>query len=157
MLTVIIGALCNIVLDPIFILGLNMGVQGAALATVISQAVSSIWVIKFLCSEKSVLHLKRKNLKLMPRILFPCIMLGFSPFLMQLTENIDAVSFNVSLLKYGGDIAVGAVSILCSIMNFTMLLLVGLTQGAQPILSYNLSAGNIGRIKRHFGCCFSPA
>lgn len=150
MLTVIIGALCNIVLDPIFIFGLDMGVQGAALATVISQAVSSVWVIKFLCSEKSVLHLKRKNLKLMPKILLPCIMLGFSPFLMQLTENIVAVSFNVSLLKYGGDIAVGAVSILCSIMNFTMLLLVGLTQGAQPILSYNLGAGNIVRIKKTF-------
>ena len=150
MLTVIIGALCNIVLDPIFIFGFDMGVQGAALATVISQAVSSVWVIKFLCSEKSVLHLKRKNLKLMPKILLPCIMLGFSPFLMQLTENIVAVSFNVSLLKYGGDIAVGAVSILCSIMNFTMLLLVGLTQGAQPILSYNLGAGNIVRIKKTF-------
>lgn len=150
MLTVIIGALCNIVLDPIFIFGFDMGVQGAALATVISQAVSSVWVIKFLCSEKSVLHLKSKNLKLMPKILLPCIMLGFSPFLMQLTENIVAVSFNVSLLKYGGDIAVGAVSILCSIMNFTMLLLVGLTQGAQPILSYNLGAGNIVRIKKTF-------
>lgn len=150
MLTVIIGALCNIVLDSIFIFVFDMGVQGAALATVISQAVSSVWVIKFLCSEKSVLHLKRKNLKLMPKILLPCIMLGFSPFLMQLTKNIVAVSFNVSLLKYGGDIAVGAVSILCSIMNFTMLLLVGLTQGAQPILSYNLGAGNIVRIKKTF-------
>ena len=150
MLTVIIGALCNIILDPIFIFGFDMGVQGAALATVISQTVSSVWVIKFLCSEKSVLHLKSKNLKLMPKILLPCIMLGFSPFLMQLTENIVAVSFNVSLLKYGGDIAVGAVSILCSIMNFTMLLLVGLTQGAQPILSYNLGAGNIVRIKKTF-------
>lgn len=145
MLTVIIGALCNIILDPIFIFGFDMGVQGAALATVISQTVSSVWVIKFLCSEKSVLHLKSKNLKLMPKILLPCIMLGFSPFLMQLTENIVAVSFNVSLLKYGG-----AVSILCSIMNFTMLLLVGLTQGAQPILSYNLGAGNIIRIKKTF-------
>ena len=150
MLTVIIGALCNIILDPIFIFGLNMGVKGTAFATVISQAVSSVWVIKFLCSKKSAIHLRRKNLKFMPKILLPCIMLGLSPFIMQLTENIVAVSFNVSLLRYGGDIAVGAVSILCSIMNFTMLLLVGLTQGAQPILSYNLGAGNIVRIKKTF-------
>lgn len=150
MLTVIIGALCNIVLDPIFIFVFNMGVQGAALATILSQAVSSVWVVKFLCSDRSALHLRRKDLKFVPKLLIPCIMLGFSPFLMQLTENIVAVSFNVSLLKYGGDIAVGAVSILCSIMNFTMLLLVGLTQGAQPILSYNLGAGNTVRIKKTF-------
>ncbi|MGN0178379.1 MAG: MATE family efflux transporter [Monoglobaceae bacterium] len=150
MLTVMIGAVCNIILDPIFIFCLNMGVEGAALATVISQMVSSFWIIKFLCSEKSILHLKRKHLKLVPHILLPCVALGLSPFLMQLTENMVAVSFNVSLLKYGGDIAVGAVSILCSIMNFTMLLLVGLTQGAQPILSYNLGAGNVERIKRTF-------
>ncbi|MGN0601052.1 MAG: MATE family efflux transporter [Oscillospiraceae bacterium] len=150
MLTVVIGAVCNIILDPILIFGMDMGVEGAALATIISQAVSSVWVINFLCSKKSLLHLKRKHLRLMPGILLPCVMLGLSPFLMQLTENLVAVSFNVALLKYGGDIAVGAVSILCSIMNFTMLLLVGLTQGAQPILSYNLGAGNITRIKKTF-------
>lgn len=150
MLTVVIGAVCNIILDPILIFCMDMGVEGAALATIISQAVSSVWVIKFLCSKKSLLHLKRKHLRLMPGILLPCVMLGLSPFLMQLTENLVAVSFNVALLKYGGDIAVGAVSILCSIMNFTMLLLVGLTQGAQPILSYNLGAGNITRIKKTF-------
>lgn len=150
MLTVMLGAVCNIILDPIFIFGFNMGVEGAALATVLSQAASSLWVIRFLCSKKSLLHLKRKYFKFIPSILFPCIALGLSPFLMQLTENIVAVSFNVSLLKYGGDVAVGAVSILCSIMNFTMLLLVGLTQGAQPILSYNLGAGNAVRIKKTF-------
>ncbi|MGN1271843.1 MAG: MATE family efflux transporter, partial [Lactobacillus sp.] len=150
MLTVMLGAVCNIILDPIFIFGFNMGVEGAALATVLSQAASSLWVVRFLFSKKSILHLKRKYFKFIPSILFPCIALGLSPFLMQLTENIVAVSFNVSLLKYGGDIAVGAVSILCSIMNFTMLLLVGLTQGAQPILSYNLGAGNAVRIKKTF-------
>ena len=150
MLTVLIGAVLNIILDPIFIFVLNMGVRGAALATIISQAVSSIWVVKFLCSKKSILHLKIEYLKIKPKLLFPCIALGFSPFLMQLTENVVAVSFNVALLKYGGDIAVGAVSILCSIMNFTMLLIVGLTQGAQPILSYNLGAGNKIRVKKTF-------
>lgn len=150
MLTVLIGAVTNIILDPIFIFALNMGVRGAALATIISQAVSSIWVVGFLCSKKSILHLKMKYLKINPKLLLPCIALGFSPFLMQLTENVVAISFNVALLKYGGDIAVGAVSILCSIMNFTMLLIVGLTQGAQPILSYNLGAGNKKRVKRTF-------
>ena len=150
MLTVLIGAVLNIILDPIFIFVLNMGVRGAALATIISQAVSSIWVVKFLCSKKSILHLKIGYLKIKPKLLLPCIALGFSPFLMQLTENVVAVSFNVALLKYGGDIAVGAVSILCSIMNFTMLLIVGLTQGAQPILSYNLGAGNKLRVKKTF-------
>ncbi|MCI7805167.1 MAG: polysaccharide biosynthesis C-terminal domain-containing protein [Oscillospiraceae bacterium] len=121
MLTVVIGAVYNIILDPILIFCMDMGVEGAALATIISQAVSSVWVIKFLCSKKLLLHLKRKHLRLMPGILLPCVLLGLSPFLMQLTENLVAVSFNVALLKYGGDIAVGAVSILCSIMNFTML------------------------------------
>ncbi|MGN0404727.1 MAG: MATE family efflux transporter [Bariatricus sp.] len=157
MLTVMLGAVCNIILDPVFIFGFGMGVEGAALATILSQAVSSAWVVKFLCSGKSILHLKREYMRFMPAILFPCVALGFSPFLMQLTENMVAVSFNVALLKYGGDTAVGAVSILCSIMNFTMLLLVGMTQGAQPILSYNLGAGNSDRIRKTFylllRCC----
>lgn len=150
MLTVTIGALLNIVLDPILIFMLGMGVRGAALATIFSQGVSSVWVVRFLCSEKSVLRLRRRNLRLAPKLLLPCIALGFSPFLMQLTENLVAVSFNIALLRYGGDTAVGAVTILCSIMNFTMLLLVGLTQGAQPILSYNLGAGNGARVRKTF-------
>ena len=150
MSTVIIGAVCNIILDPIFMFALGMGVKGAALATIVSQAVSSIWVVRFLSSEKSVLRLKKRYLRLDFALLLPCIALGLSPFLMQLTENLVAVSFNVALLRYSGDTAVGAVTILCSIMNFTMLLLVGLTQGAQPILSYNLGAGNIGRVKKTY-------
>lgn len=150
MFTVVIGAVINIVLDPIFIYVFNMGVNGAALATIISQAVSSIWVIKFLISDKSIIKIRRKYLKLNLKLLLPCVALGTSPFLMQLTENLVAVSFNTALLKYGNDTAVGAVTILSSIMNFTMLLLVGLTQGAQPILSYNLGAGNFIRVKSAF-------
>ncbi|MGN0649116.1 MAG: MATE family efflux transporter [Oscillospiraceae bacterium] len=157
MLTVTLGAVFNIILDPVFIFCFGMETEGAALATIISQAISCVWVIRFLCSKKSVLHLKRKYLCFMPRILLPCAALGFSPFLMQLTENIVAVCFNICVLKYGGDIAVGAVSIVCTVMNFAMLLLVGLTQGAQPILSFNLGAGNVLRIKKTFRlliiCC----
>lgn len=150
MLTVLIGAVLNIVLDPIFIYLFHMDVQGAALATIISQCVSSCWVIAFLRSPKSILKLKKRNLRFHPAILLPCIALGASPCLMQITENLVAISFNVTLLRYAGDIAVGAVSILCSIMNFTMLLLTGLTQGSQPIISYNLGARNGSRVREAF-------
>lgn len=150
MLTVLLGAALNIVLDPIFIYLFQMHVKGAALATILSQAVSSCWVVGFLCSSKSIIKLQRQNLRLRPKILLPCVALGASPCLMQVTENLVAISFNVTLLKFAGDLAVGAVSILSSIMNFTMLLLTGLTQGAQPIISYNLGARNGGRVKRAF-------
>lgn len=150
MLTVLIGAALNCILDPVFIYVFGMEVRGAALATVISQCVSSVWVVYFLCSEKSVIRLRTKYIRFSPKILFPCIALGFSPCLMQITENLVAVSFNVSLLKYAGNTAVGAVTILCTVMNFTMLLLTGMTQGAQPILSYNVGAGNGKRVKDTF-------
>lgn len=150
MLTVLIGAVLNCILDPVFIYIFGMGVKGAALATVISQGVSSVWVTAFLCSDKSVIRLRRKYIRFSPKILLPCIVLGFSPCLMQITENLVAVSFNVSLLKYAGNTAVGAVTILCTIMNFTMLLLTGMTQGAQPILSYNVGAGNGKRVRDTF-------
>lgn len=150
MLTVLIGAALNCILDPVFIYLFHMGVKGAALATIVSQCVSSVWVMTFLCSGKSVIRLRREMLRFKPKILLPCIALGFSPCLMQITENLVAVCFNVSLLKYAGNMAVGAVTILCTVMNFTMLLLTGMTQGAQPILSYNAGAGNTGRVRETF-------
>lgn len=150
MCTVLIGAVCNIILDPILIFYFSMGVKGAALATIISQAISSIWVVKFLTSKKSFLRIKRKNLKLNASIILPCMALGLSPFIMQFTESVIAVCFNISLLKYGGDLAVGAMTILTSVMQFSMLPLQGLTQGAQPIISYNYGAENIERVKRTF-------
>ena len=150
MVSVAIGATLNIVLDPIMIFGLNMGVRGAALATVISQAVSCIVVVTFLCSEKSILRLKRKNLNIKPKVVFPCIALGTAAFIMQASESVISVCFNSSLLKYGGDIAVGAMTILTSVMQFAMLPLQGLGQGAQPIISYNYGAGNMKRVRRTF-------
>lgn len=150
MLTVLIGAVLNCILDPVFIYLFHMGVKGAALATIISQCVSSVWVTAFLCSDRSVIRLHREMLRFEPKILLPCIALGFSPCLMQITENLVAVCFNVNLLKYAGNTAVGAVTVLCTIMNFTMLLLTGMTQGAQPILSYNVGAGNAARVRETF-------
>lgn len=159
MLTVTIGAVCNIVLDPIFIFGLHMGVAGAAWATIISQAVSSVWVIKFLCSGKSFLKIRKENLKLSRKIVMPCVALGISPFIMQFTESVLSVCFNTSLLKYGGDVAVGSMTILNSVMQFSMLPLQGLTQGAQPILSFNFGARQISRVKEAYKlllkCCLA--
>ncbi len=150
MLSVLIGAVCNIVLDPVFIYGFHMGVRGAALATVISQAVSTAWVLVFLSGKKTVLRIQKKNLGLDPKVILPCMALGVSPFIMQSSESVIMVCFNSSLLKYGGDIAVGAMTILTSIMQFSMLPLQGFTQGAQPITSYNFGAGNVGRVKKTF-------
>lgn len=150
MYTVLIGAVCNIILDPILIFGLGMGVRGAALATILSQAVSSIWVVKFLTSEKSLLRIKKKNLRLDRKIVLPCLALGLSPFIMMFTESILSVCFNASLLKYGGDIAVGAMTIMTSVMQFSLLPLQGLTQGAQPIVSFNYGARNGERVKKAF-------
>lgn len=150
MLTVIIGAAANIVLDPVFIFGLDMGVKGAALATVISQAISCVWVISFLCGKKSVLRLKKENLFPGAKLILPCVALGASTFVMQASESVIAVCFNSSLLNYGGDIAVGAMTILTSVMQFAMLPMQGVAQGAQPILSFNFGAGNAERVKKAF-------
>lgn len=150
MKNVAIGAVTNIILDAVFINGFQMGVRGAALATVISQGVSATFVIRYLQSEKSTLKLERRQIRFDKEILLPCIFLGTSPALMQLTENLVAISFNTSLQKYGGDMAVASMSILNSVMQFVMLLLPGLVQGAQPLLSYNLGAGNIKRVKKTF-------
>lgn len=150
MYTVMIGATCNIILDPIFIFGLEMGVKGAAIATIIAQAISCTWVILFLTGKKTTLKIRRRNLKPQLKVILPCLALGLAPFIMQFTESVLAVCFNISLLKYGGDIAVGAMTILASIMQFSMLPLQGLTQGAQPIVSFNYGAKNPERIKKTF-------
>lgn len=150
MFTVLVGAVLNIILDPIFIFSFNMGVKGAALATIISQGVSALWVMKFLTGDKTSLKIKRKYLKIDFKVLLPCIALGLAPFIMQSTESLLAISFNTSLLKYGGDLAVGAMTILSSVMQFSMLPLVGLTQGATPIISFNYGAGNSDRVKEAF-------
>ena len=150
MMTVLIGAVCNIVLDPILIFGLNMGVRGAALATVISQGVSCVWVVSFLMGKKTSLRLKAQNMRIDMKLLAPCIALGLSAFIMQSTESIISVCFNSSLLKYGGDIAVGAMTILTSVMQFAMLPMQGISQGSQPIISYNYGAGNSERVKKTF-------
>lgn len=150
MFTVTIGAIANIILDPIFIFGFNMGVKGAAIATIISQAISAIWVIRFLIGKTSLLNIKKEYMKIDWKIFGPCIALGLSPFIMQSTESIITIAFNVSLQKYGGDLAVGAMTILSSVMQFSMLPLMGLTQGAQPIISYNYGAENPSRVKNVF-------
>lgn len=154
MYTVLIGAFSNIILDPIFIFTLNMGVKGAALATVISQGISAVWVVKFLTGNKTILKIQKKYFIIEPRIILPCLALGLSPFVMTSTESLLAVSFNVSLQKYGGDMAVGAMTILTSVMQFTALPLRGLTQGAQPIISFNFGACNVKRVKDTFRILF---
>ena len=150
MVSVIIGAVCNIVLDPIFIFGFQMGVKGAALATIISQMLSCVWIISFLCGKKTLLKIKKENLKLRADIILPCIALGTAAFVMQSSESVISVCFNSSLLKYGGDIAVGAMTIMTSVMQFAMLPLQGIAQGAQPITSYNFGAKNADRVKKTF-------
>ena len=150
MMTVIIGAVTNIILDPILIFVFDMGVQGAALATVISQGISSIWVMRFLMGKQTVLKLRLSNFRLNAKVLLPSLALGVAPFIMQSTESILVLCFNSSLLKYGGDLAVGAMTILSSVMQFAMLPLSGFTQGAQPIISYNYGANNAYRVKKAF-------
>lgn len=159
MVSVLIGAVCNLILDAVFILGLEMGVSGAALATVVSQGLSALWVLRFLTGKKTSLQVRRENLKIDWKLYVPCLALGLSPFIMQSTESLLSVSFNTSLQRYGGDLAVGAMTILASVMQFSMLPLQGLTQGAQPIISYNFGAGNARRVKSAFRilliCCLS--
>ena len=150
MMSVLIGAVLNCILDPIFIFGFNLNVQGAALATIVSQAASALFVVLFLTSNKPIVKLKFKNLKLNMRLILPCLALGLSPFVMQFTEAVIMVCFNSSLKKYGGDIAVGSMTILSSLMQFSMLPLMGLSQGAQPVTSYNFGAKNPDRVKKSF-------
>ena len=145
-----IGALCNIVLVPMFIFLWGRGVKGAALATILSQGVSCVWVLSFLRGKKTFLRIRKENLRMEGAVVLPCMALGLAPFIMQSSESVIFVCFNSSLLRYGGDIAVGAMTILTSVMQFAMLPLQGLGQGAQPIISYNYGAKNAERVKKTY-------
>lgn len=154
MLTTVVGAVCNIILDPILIFGFGMGVQGAAIATVASQALSAIWVLWFLRSKKTMLRLTLPNMKLVPGVILPCLGLGISTFVMLSTESILNISFNSSLSRFGGDVAVGAMTIISSCSQLVLLPLQGICQGGQPIMSYNFGAGKKERVKQAFRCQF---
>ncbi len=150
MLTTVIGAVINIVLDPIFIFALDMGVAGAATATVLSQAVSALWILRFLSGKKTVLRLRLSNLRLRAKVILPCFGLGASTFVMLSTESILSISFTSSLSRYGGDVAVGAMTILTSLNQLISMPLAGICQGGQPIISYNFGAGKPERVKEAF-------
>lgn len=150
MLTTVIGAVINIILDPIFIFGLGMGVRGAALATVLSQAVGAMWIIRFLSGKKTILRLKRGNMRIDPKIIGPCLALGISTFVMLSTESLLSISFTSSLSRFGGDLAVGAMTIITSVSQLVTMPLQGICQGGQPIISYNFGAGNKDRVKKAF-------
>lgn len=150
MMTTVIGAVINIILDPILIFACDLGVKGAALATIISQAIGAIWVLYFLTGKKTILRLKLKNMKLIPKIFGPCLGLGISTFVMLSTESLLSISFTTSLAKYGNDLAVGAMTILTSVSSLVMMPLQGICQGGQPIISYNYGAGKYDRVKKAF-------
>jgi len=154
MLTTVIGAVINIVLDPILIFGLNMGVAGAAIATVLSQAVSAIWILLFLTGKKTILKLRLPNMKLEKHIILPCLGLGISSFIMVSTESILSISFTSSLSRFGGDVAVGAMTVLTSINQLITMPLSGICQGGQPLISYNYGAKKFDRVKEAFFCQF---
>ena len=161
MLTTVIGAVLNIILDPIFIFAFDMGVKGAALATILSQAVGAMWIIRFLTGNQTNLKLKKENLRLNPKIFLPCLGLGISTFVMLSTESLLSMSFTSSLAKFGGDIAVGSMTIITSVSMLLTMPLQGICQGAQPIMSYNFGAGNTDRVKKTFflelGVCMTYA
>ncbi len=150
MKSVLIGAIMNIILDPIFIFALHMGVRGAAVATILSQLCSCIWVLRFLLSDKSLIRIKKENLRIKKDIIVPCITLGLGMFIMTVSESAVFVCYNASLQKYGGDIAVGAMTIIMSITQLVMLPIQGVGQGAQPIISYNYGARDGGRVRQAF-------
>ena len=154
MLTTVIGAVINIVLDPIFIFVFDMGVAGAAIATVLSQAVSAVWILRFLTGRKTILRLKARNMLLQGKIILPCLALGISNFVMVSTESILSVSFTSSLSRYGGDVAVGAMTVLTSVNQLITMPLQGICQGGQPLISYNYGAKKLERVKEAFFCQF---
>ncbi len=157
MMTTAIGAVLNIVLDPIFIFVLGLGVEGAALATVLSQAVGAVWILRFLTGPKTLLRLRAGSLRLVGRVIGPCLALGVSTFVMLSTESFLSISFNASLARYGGDIAVGAMTVITSASQLGTMPLQGICQGGQPIISYNFGAGKPERVKKafrlQFGVC----
>jgi putative MATE family efflux protein len=154
MLTTVIGAVTNIILDPILIFALDMGVAGAAVATVISQAISALWILRFLTGKKTILKLRMTNMKLESKVILPCLGLGISSFVMISTESILSVSFTSSLARYGGDVAVGAMTVLTSINQLITMPLSGICQGGQPLISYNYGAKKLDRVKEAFFCQF---
>ena len=154
MMTTVIGAGINIVLDPIFIFVLDLGVAGAALATVLSQAVSAVWILKFLTGKKTLLKLKSGNMILERKIIAPCLGLGVSSFVMVSTESLLSISFTSSLSRYGGDVAVGAMTVLTSINQLIMMPMQGVCQGGQPLMSFNYGARKLNRVKEAFLCQF---
>ena len=154
MMTTVIGAVTNLILDPILIFGCNMGVTGAAVATVVSQAVSAIWILLFLTGQKTILKLRLSNMKLISKVILPCLGLGISTFVMLSTESILSISFTNSLQRYGGDVAVGAMTVLTSINQLITMPLSGICQGGQPLISYNYGARKLDRVKEAFYCQF---
>ncbi len=150
MLTTIIGAAINILLDPIFIFALDMGVRGAALATVLSQAVGAVWVLRFLTGKKTLLRLSPADMRLSGGVIGPVLALGISTFVMLATESLLSVSFTASLSEYGGDLAVGAMTIITSVSQLITMPLSGVCQGGGPIISYNFGAGKNDRVKQAF-------
>ena len=150
MMTTVIGAVINIILDPVFIFVLGMGVRGAALATVLSQAVGAIWILRFLTGKKTILRLMKENMRLEVRVFGPCLALGISTFVMLSTESLLSISFTNSLSRYGGDVAVGAMTILTSINQLVAMPAQGICQGGQPIISYNYGADKPERVKKAF-------
>ena len=155
MLTTVIGALINIVLDPILMFVLDLGVRGAAIATVLSQMVSALWILRFLTGKQTILKLKPANMKLIPSVILPCLGLGISSFIMVSTESILSISFTTSLSRFGGDVAVGAMTVLTSINQLVTMPLSGICQGGQPLISYNYGAKKFDRVKEAFFCQFS--
>lgn len=147
MATVCVGAALNIILDPILIFACDMGVRGAALATVISQTVSAAWVLWFVCSTRSTLRLRVQYLRIGPRVMASVLALGLSPFIMQSTESLVQIAFNTSMQSYGGDLYVSAIVIMSSVMQFFTMPVMGFAQGAQPIIGFNYGAGNYDRVK----------
>ncbi len=154
MLTTVIGAIVNIILDPIFIFAFDMGVAGAAIATVISQTVSALWILRFLTGKKTILKLRMPNMKLESGVILPCLGLGISSFVMISTESVLSVSFTSSLARFGGDVAVGAMTVLTSINQLITMPLMGICQGGQPLISYNYGARKLDRVKEAFFCQF---
>ena len=150
MLSVLIGAVLNIVLDPIFIFGFQMGVRGAALATILSQAVSACWVVGFLCTKRSGLRIRLANMALKKEIVSRIAALGVAPFIMQSTESLVTVVLNSSLQTFGGDLYVGTLTIMQSVMQMVVMPVQGITQGTQPIMSYNFGAKNFQRVRQVF-------
>ena len=150
MCSVLIGAVLNILLDPLFIFVFRMGVKGAALATILSQAVSAVWVVGFLCSDRSGLHICREHLGFRPRVMGKIAALGVAPFIMQSTESLVTVVLNVGAQKYGGDLYVASITILQSVMQIIVMPSHGITTGVQPIMSYNYGAKNYARVRAVF-------